>query len=88
MSTSSEAVKTLEQASATTQAAIAIIDNLIVTHDFQDVASLVANAAAALLQSATLLMQLKDVEAIDALERADDFLDAVYDILDEDTSEE
>jgi hypothetical protein len=88
MSTSTEAVKTLEQATTNTQAAIAIIDNLIVTHDYQDVASLVANAAAALLQSATLLMQSKDEDAIDALERADDFLDAVYDILDEDTSDD
>ena len=88
MSTSSEAIKTLEQATINTQAAIAIIDNLIVTHDYQDVASLVANAAAALLQSATLLMQSKDEDAIDALERADDFLDVVYDILDEDTSDD
>lgn len=88
MSTSSDVVKSLEQALTATRTAVQQTDDLIVAHDYQDVASLVANAAAALLQSATYLMQSKDEDAFSALEQADDYLDAVYDIIDSETEEE
>ena len=63
-------------------------DDLIVAHDYRDVASLVTNAAAALLQSATYLMLSKDEDAFEALGQADDYLDAVYDIIDSEIEEE
>jgi hypothetical protein len=88
MSTSSDVVKSLEQALTATRTAVQQTDDLIVAHDYQDVASLVASAAAALLQSATYLMQSNDEDAFSALEQADDYLDAVYDIIDSETEEE
>lgn len=88
MNTSIEAVNTLQQANLTARNAVSIIDNLIAEHDYQDVASLVANAASALLEAAALLMQSNDEDAFGALERADDLLDAVYEIIDADTDEE
>lgn len=88
MNTSIEAVNTLQQATLTARNAVSIIDNLVAEHDYQDVASLVANAAAALLEAAALLMQSNDEDAFGALERADDLLDAVYEIIDADTDEE
>jgi hypothetical protein len=88
MNTSSEAIKTLEQARTNAEAAAQIINNLIAEHDYQDVALLVANAASALLTAATHLMQSDDVEAFVALERADDYLDSVYDIIDGETDED
>jgi hypothetical protein len=88
MTTSSEAIRNLEQASGAVQAAINNIENLIVDHDYQDVAALVAGAAAALLECATLLMQSKDEAAVVALERADDFLDSVWEIIEAEADEE
>lgn len=88
MSTSGEAMKSLEQALTTTRTALKQIDDLIVAHDYQDVASLVTNAAASLLQSANFLMQSKDEDAFAVLEAADDYLDAVYDIIDSETEED
>jgi hypothetical protein len=88
MSTSGEALKTLEQALTTTRTAVKQLDDLIVPHDYQDVASLVANAAASLLQSAAYLMQSKDEDAFAALEAADDYLDEVYHIIDSETEED
>ncbi|KXK19900.1 MAG: hypothetical protein UZ15_CFX003001920 [Chloroflexi bacterium OLB15] len=88
MNTSSEALRLLQQAASETQQAINIIDNLVVEHDFQDVASLVAQAASALLNSAQQLMQSNDVAAFEAMENAEDLLDAVYDIIDAETDEE
>lgn len=88
MNTSSEAIKTLEQASSTTQAAINIIDNLIAEHTYQDVASLVTKAAAALLESANYLMQSQDEAAFEALENADDLLNEIYGIIDADLEDE
>lgn len=88
MTTSSESIKTLEQAIANTRAALGNIDNLIAAHDYQDVASLVTQAAAALLESAVFLMQSNDEDAFGALERADDLLDSVYDIIDSELDEE
>lgn len=88
MHTSGEASSQLEQALATTRAAITTIDQLIAAHDYQDVASLVAQAAAKLLEAAAALMRSDDVTGIAALEAADDLLDAVYDIIDGETDED
>lgn len=88
MNTSAEAAQLLQQALANTRDAVRVIDNLIVEHDYQDVATLVAQAAAALLESATYLMQSQDEPALDALGSADDLLDAVYDIIDAETDED
>ncbi len=88
MNTSAEAAQLLQQALANTRDAVRVIDNLIVEHDYQDVATLVAQAAAALLESAAYLMQSQDELALDALGSADDLLDAVYDIIDAETDED
>ena len=88
MHTSSEAVNLLQQALSLTGQARTTIDNLIVEHDYQDVATLVTQAAAALLEAAAHLMQSQDEAAIIDLESADDLLDAVYDIIDAETDEE
>jgi len=87
MNTSTEAIKTLETAHHHAGEAVTIIDNLLVAHDYQDVASLVGKAAVRLLEAARLLMQAQDEEALSALENADDLLDAVYDIIDADLNE-
>jgi hypothetical protein len=88
MSTSAEVNISLDQALTATRTALKQLDDLIVAHDYQDVASLVTNAAASLLQSATHLMLSKDEDAFAALEQADDYLDAVYDIIDRETDED
>ena len=88
MSTSSEAITLLQQALTTTRSAENTIENLIAVHDYQDVASLVTQAAAALLETATLLMQSQDEAALDMLENADDLLDAVYGIIEADLDED
>jgi hypothetical protein len=88
INTSSEASKRLEQALVTTQEAVRIIDNLIAEHEYQDVASLVAQAAGKLLEAAAALMRSDDEAGIGALESADDLLDAVYDIIDGETDED
>ncbi|MBZ0297542.1 MAG: hypothetical protein K8L99_33610 [Anaerolineae bacterium] len=87
MNTSTEAVRLLEQAFATVRDANNVIDNLIADHDYQDVASLITQAAQALIASAGLLMQSDDEAALEALESAEDLIDAVYDIIDADTDE-
>lgn len=88
MNTSAEAIRTLEEAHAKVGAAAAIIENLIVAHDYQDVALLVAHAGAKLVEAATHLMRADDTSAFTALEDADDLLDAVYDIIDADMGED
>lgn len=88
MNTSAEAILRLQNALEHTQAAVRIINDLIVEHEYQDVAELVAKAGASLLQSAMLLMQSKDEAALDAIEQADDLLDAVYAIIDGETDED
>jgi len=88
MNTSSQAVALLQQAITITAEATNTIDNLIVEHDYQDVATLIAAAAAALLESAASLMQSQDEPAWEALERAEDLLDAVYTIIDAETDED
>lgn len=88
MNTSTEAVKRLQQALLLTQEARQVIDNLIVEHDYQDVATLIVQAATTLIESATLMMQSQDEAALDALENADDLLDAVYGIIDAEIEDE
>lgn len=88
MNTSSEAVRLLQEALASTHAAKQVINDLIVEHDYQDVATLVTQAAAALLEAAAQLMQSKDEDALNALEQADDLLDAVYAIIDGETDDD
>ena len=88
MNTSTEASRLLEQALTTSRSAVSVIDNLIAEHEYQDVASLVTQAAAVLLESASLLMQKQDEAALDVLGKADDLLDAVYDIIDGEVDED
>jgi hypothetical protein len=88
MNTSTEAIRLLQQALTTARQAADTIEDLIAEHEYQDVAGLVTHAAAALLESAALLMQKEDETALQALEHADDLLDAVYDIIDADLDEE
>ena len=88
VNTSSEATKRLELALSTTREAVSIIDNLIADHEYQDVASLVTQAAGKLLEAAAALMQSNDEVGLGALESADDLLDAVYDIIDGETDED
>ena len=87
MNTSSEAIKLLNQALVDTNRAADMVDDLIAPHDFQDVASLMAKASAALLISSMRLLESNSQGAIEALETAEDLLDAFYDILDADTGE-
>lgn len=88
INTSAEAMKRLAQAKTLTHETVQIIDNLIVQHDYQDVASLVAQAAEGLLEAAHALMESQDEAAMQALENVDDLLDAVYDIIDSETDDE
>jgi hypothetical protein len=60
---------------------------LIAPHDYQDIAMLVARASALMLQSTMSLMQSDPDGALDALESADDLLDAVYDVIDAETDD-
>jgi hypothetical protein len=78
----------LQEARGKAEAAAGVIHDLIVAHDYQDVAALVAQAAGELLAAAEALMKSEDEAALEALERADDLLDAVYDIIDGETDEE
>jgi hypothetical protein len=87
MNTSTEALRLLGEALAKAQAASAVIDDLIAPHDYQDVAMLVARASALMLQSTMSLMQSDPDGALDALEGADDLLDAVYDVIDSETED-
>ena len=85
MSTSADAIKLLQQAQTTALDANRAIEDLIVEHDYQDVATLITQAASALLEAATLLMQLQDEAALDQLEAAEDLIDSVYEIIDGET---
>jgi hypothetical protein len=87
MSISADAIKLLQQARVTSEEAQRSIDDLIVEHEYQDVATLVTQAAGALLDVAALLMQSQDEAALEHLETAEDLLDAVYDIIDGETDE-
>lgn len=88
MNTTTRASELLQQSLNTTRDAQAVITDLIVAQDYQDVAILVTQAAVALLESAALLMQSEGEAAFDAMEKAEDLLDAVYDIIDGELDEE
>lgn len=88
MNTSAEAIRLLQEAITTAQAAKRVIDDLITQHDYQDVATLVTQASTTMLESAVLLMQSKDEEALNTLEQADDLLDEVYNIINGETDED
>ena len=85
---SSTAIQHLQQARKETQSALDTINNLIVEHEFQDIAELVTRASDSLLEAATLLMQSQDVSALAAMERADDYVARAYEIIDEELDEE
>lgn len=87
MNTAPQAIDHLQQALSAARAAQGVIDDLIVAHDYQDVASLVTEAAAALLDAAARLMQMDDEAAFDLIERAEDILDQVYEIIESDLDE-
>lgn len=86
--TSAEAIKQLEQARKTTQSAIQTINTLIVEHEFQDMAQLASQAADTLLEAAILLLRSQDVAALQAMERADDYIERAYEVIDEETDED
>jgi len=88
MHTSTEASQLLQEALAKTRAAAQVINNLVIEHEYQDVAVLVAQAGAALMEAAMLLLESKDEEALDSIEQADDLLDAVYKIIDGEIDED
>jgi len=82
MNTSARAGELLQQALTSTREAERVVNDLIVAHDYQDVALLVTQAASALLESAALLMQSQGEAAFDEIEKAEDLLDTVYRIID------
>ncbi|MEQ8673857.1 MAG: hypothetical protein RLP44_12655 [Aggregatilineales bacterium] len=82
MNTSTEAVKQLQDALDAAQRATDVIDNLLAEHDYQDVASLTAQAAASLLSSAIALMQSQDESAMEFFDITEDLMEAVYNIID------
>lgn len=88
MHTSAQAVQLLQEALTKAQAANDVINDLIVEHEYQDVASLIAQAGAALLEAASRLMQSDEAAGLDALDAAEDLLDEVYVIIDGETDEE
>jgi hypothetical protein len=88
MNTTSHAVQLLEDAIGKAREARTVIDDLIVEHEYQDVATLLAQAGAALLQASTHLMRSDDEDALSELENAEELLDSVYAIIDGETDED
>lgn len=88
MKTSAEAIKLLQQSLSSAKQAESVISDLIATHDYQDVATLITQAAVSLLESATALMQMQDEDAINSLDIAEDLLEEVWDIIDADTDDD
>ena len=88
MNTTTRANELLRQALASSREAEDVINDLIATHDYQDVALLVTQAASALLESAALLMRSEGEEAFDQIEQAEDILDTVYGIIDGELDED
>jgi hypothetical protein len=88
MKTSAQAIQLLQTALTNTQSATAVIEDLVVEHEYQDVASLITKASATLLEMAILLMESKDGSALQKLEQAEEMLDTVYTIIDGETDDE
>jgi hypothetical protein len=85
---SAQASDLLQQALASAREAERVVSDLIVEHEYQDVAVLVTQAAIALLQSAALLMQSEGEAAFDQMESAEDLLDSIYTIIDAELDED
>ncbi len=85
---SSEVIKHLEEARKETQSALQTVNNLIVEHEFQDMVDLIARGADALLEASLLLMKSQDVDALSAMERADEYVARVYEIMDDEIDED
>jgi DNA integrity scanning protein DisA with diadenylate cyclase activity len=88
MNTSSKVTDLLNQSLTSAREAERTVSDLIAVHDYQDVATLVTQAAIALLESAALLMQSEAEAAFDQMEKAEDLLDSVYTIIDGEIDEE
>lgn len=88
MNTSNEAVNQLIDALETTRSAAETIQNLIAEHDYQDEAALVSHAAARLLEAATHLMQSQDEPALEAVESAEDLLEALWELIEGEVDED
>lgn len=88
MNTSTRAGDLLRQALASGREAEGVVSDLIVAHDYQDVALLVTQAANALLESAALLMESDGETAFDRIEQAEDLLDTVYSIIESELDED
>jgi hypothetical protein len=86
--TSGEAVNQLEAASQQAHKAALTIDNLLAAHDYQDVAGIAARAGQALLDAAAAFMKSDDEAAFRSIDAAEDFLDALYDIVDGELDDE
>ncbi|MFZ4813778.1 MAG: hypothetical protein ACOYL5_04525 [Phototrophicaceae bacterium] len=84
MNTPAEALKQLETAIAASHQASDILDDLLVAHDYQDVALLVSKAAGKLLEAAAHLLREEDEMAFVTLEESDDLLETFYKVMDED----
>jgi len=87
MKTSHDAIRQLQESLETAKAAADTIDDLIAVHDYQDVAGLATVAAASLLTAASKFMEKDDEAAFSAIENAEEAIDAIYGIVDEDLSE-
>ncbi|MFZ4828220.1 MAG: hypothetical protein ACOYLB_12780 [Phototrophicaceae bacterium] len=88
MNTSAEVIRILQQATGQAQQANKVLDDLIVPHEYQDVAKLLIEASQALLESASSLMRVDDETALESLETAEDLLDKVYAIIDGEIDED
>ncbi|NJR12871.1 hypothetical protein HC776_03200 [bacterium] len=88
MNTSRDAVARLQEAIDKAGEAAQVMNNLVIEHDYQDVALLIARAGAVLLEAAARLMESDDEAAFDRLDEAEDVLDEVYKIIDGETDEE
>lgn len=86
--TSGEAVNQLVAAAQQAHKAALTIDNLLAAHDYQDVAGIAARAGQALLDAATAFMKNDDESAFRSIDAAEDFLDALYDIVDGELGDE
>ena len=84
MSTSQDVIARLEAAQQSVKEVNAAIDDLIAVHDYQDVAKLIAQSAERLLEATKLFMQSDSEAALDTIEAAEDLIDEMYDIIEED----
>lgn len=88
METSGQAARQIQDALASVQAAQTTINNLVIAHEYQDVALLLVQAGAQLLEAAAHLLDSQDEAAFEAIDSAEDLLDEVYKIIDGETDED